>query len=70
LTWHHTELGRRTTCEQYRIVRHGDGWVLLDADWTSLGVARTIEEAQQLAERVAKRSTGNSPPRVGVSEKP
>ena len=55
LKWHHTELGRRTDDERYRIVRHGDGWVLLDAEWNDLGVARTIEEAQQLAERLAAR---------------
>lgn len=66
--WLHTELGRRTADGTYRIVRQGDGWVLLDAEWKDLGVCRTIDEAQQLAERIAKRSTGNSPPVVGVSE--
>jgi len=55
LQWHHTELGRRTDDEQYRIVRHGDGWVLLDAEWNGLAVARTIKDAQQLAERLARR---------------
>lgn len=61
LTWHHTELGRRTNDDRYRIVRHGDGWVLLDAEWNDLGVARTIEEAQQLAERLARRSAHTTP---------
>ena len=55
MKWHHTELGRRTDDEQYRIVRHGDGWVLLDAEWHDVGVCRSIEEAQQLAERLARR---------------
>lgn len=57
LRWHHTELGRRTDDERYRIVRHGDSWVLLDAAWNDLGVCRTIEAAQQLAERLAARTT-------------
>jgi hypothetical protein len=66
LTWHHTEFGRRTDCETYRVVREGDGWQLLDADWTPIGSwAPTIDQAQYQAERhaaraiAAQRSTGN-----------
>lgn len=73
LTWHHTEFGRRTDCETYRVVREGDGWQLLDADWTPIGSwTPTIDQAQYQAERHAARaardSTWNSPPAVGVSE--
>lgn len=53
LHWHHTELGRRTDDEAFRIVRMGDGWALLDAAWNSLGVCRTIPEALQLADQIA-----------------
>jgi hypothetical protein len=60
LRWHHTELGRRTDCGRYRVVHSGDGWVLLDANWNDLGVARMIIEAQQLAERLESRKAQNA----------
>lgn len=76
LAWHHTEFGRRTDCETYRIVHKAAGWLLLDAEWNPIGdPVPTIPIAQQLAERharsakaVAERSTGNPPPRGGLAE--
>jgi hypothetical protein len=57
LTWDHTEFGRRSTCEQYRIVRTGAGWHLLDADWDPLAPpVATIRAAQRQAERWAARA--------------
>jgi hypothetical protein len=61
LTWHHTEFGRRTDCERFRIVHQGASWQLLDADWNPLGAAPTIAAAQQLAERVVARGRGAAP---------
>lgn len=56
LRWLHTELGRRTPDEQYRIVRQGGGWQLLDVEWMPLAEpVETIHAAQQLAERLAAR---------------
>jgi len=57
LSWQHTEFGRRTNCERYHVVHQGDGWQLLDADWTAIAPAvRTIEEAMHQAERHAARA--------------
>jgi hypothetical protein len=56
LTWHHTEFGRRSTCERYRIVHEGGAWSLLDADWNAIAVNyATIAAAQQRAEQHADR---------------
>lgn len=54
LSWHHTELGRRTHDAAFRIVRQGDAWALLDADWNTLGGCRTIADAQQLADHLTR----------------
>jgi hypothetical protein len=60
LTWHHTEFGRRSTCEQYRIVRTGAGWQLLDAQWEPLAKpVATIPAAQRQAERCAARAAAH-----------
>jgi hypothetical protein len=56
LTWHHTEFGRRSTCERYRVVHEGAGWSLLDADWNTIAVNyATIAAAQLRAEQHAER---------------
>jgi hypothetical protein len=65
--WHHTEFGRRSDCETYRIVRDGVGWQLLDCEWNPIGDwTPTIEAALYQADRAAaraaaeaRRSTGN-----------
>lgn len=60
LSWVHTEFGRRTDCERYRIVRKGDGWQLLDADWDPLAKpVLTIAAAQRQAERCAERAAND-----------
>jgi len=57
LVWHHTEFGRRTACQTYRIVRHAAGWQLLDAHWDPLAApVATVALAQQIAEGVALRA--------------
>ena len=57
LTWHHTELGRRSTCERYRILRQGDNCRLLDGEWNPLGeLCPSIEAAQRLAEQIEARA--------------
>ena len=57
LKWLHTELGRRTPDETYRVVRQRGGWQLLDREWEPLAPpCDTIAEAQQLAERMAART--------------
>lgn len=61
LHWFHTELGRRTDDETYRIVRQGGGWQLLDTNWDPLAPpSATIAEAQQIAERLAARAAANT----------
>jgi hypothetical protein len=56
LTWHHTEFGRRSDCERYRIVHNpAGGWWLLDARWDPIAAARDIAHAQQLAQQRAAR---------------
>lgn len=68
LRWHHTEFGRRTDCETYRIVREGEGWQLLDADWTPIGPwSPTIGAALNQADRVAARAAAKCSTR-NVSE--
>jgi hypothetical protein len=66
LQWWHTELGRRTPDETYRVVRQNGGWQLLDREWLPLAPpCATIVEAQQIAERLAARAAalprGTSP---------
>ena len=57
LRWHHTEFGRRTDCERFRLVyRDRGGWQLLDADWNILADPTDMLTAMQLAERLAKRT--------------
>jgi hypothetical protein len=72
LAWHHTEFGRRTACETYRIVHRGGGWQLPDADWNPLAEpVATIDAAQATAARLAARVSRGTPDtvgRVGVSE--
>ena len=57
LTWDHTELGRRTACGSYRIVRKTYEYCeLLDAEWNFLAKCPSIQAAQQLAEQFAARA--------------
>jgi len=63
LVWHHTELGRRTDDERYRIIRAGDAWQLLDHNWNALALPGTMEDMYRAAERLeaqrkAKAKTG------------
>jgi hypothetical protein len=53
LTWHHTELGRRTDCGRYHACRVDyDHWQLYDVEWDRIGGrVKTLVEAQTLAER-------------------
>lgn len=65
LSWHHTEFGRRTDCETYRVVREGDGWQLLDVDWNPIGdpvatIAAAMNEADRQASRAARVPRGTS----------
>ena len=57
LSWHHTEFGRRSDDERYRIVHNSaGGWWLLDADWNPIATAPTIPAAQNRAEMLAGRA--------------
>lgn len=57
LAWHHTEFGRRSACEQFRIVHHPTaGWALLDAEWNPLATSSTVAGAQDRAEQIAARA--------------
>jgi hypothetical protein len=56
LTWHHTEFGRRSDCERFRIVHNtAGGWWLLDADWNPIATTPDIPAAQQRAQQRAAR---------------
>jgi hypothetical protein len=56
LTWHHTELGRRTACGRYHLTRNGEDCRLFDADWNELGVYPSIDVAQRAAEQLEARA--------------
>jgi hypothetical protein len=63
LTWQHTELGRRTACGSYHVVRKSFECVrLLDADWNEVAVCPTVEAAQRLAEQLATAKAKKSEP--------
>jgi len=55
LVWHHTEFGRRTDDERYRIIRVGAAWQLLDAEWNALTLPGTMAEMMLAAERLVAR---------------
>lgn len=53
LTWYHSEFGRVTSCRRFRVMSVDNE--LLDANWNSLGTFKSMADAQQHAERLARR---------------
>ena len=53
LQWRHSEFGRVTTDGRFRVMSLRNE--LLDVNWNSLGTFKSMADAQQHAERLARR---------------